>query len=102
MRDRYKIQMSISIRSPDCNERVYDRPNTDEIYFPVWAMQVGVRLPFHPIIRSFMRGNGVVPTQLPPNSYGSIIGSMVYLHIHITFDLTNDIFRLVYGMKDHN
>lgn len=104
LRQKFSIPAGVSLRIPSPGDKP-SRPRPGEVCLHTLAFNCGLRLPFHPFIRTVLAHFGLAPSQLTPNSWRQMIGSIILWRIcseerdHITLDEFNFCYKFCYIAK---
>ncbi|KAL2487082.1 Uncharacterized protein Adt_31838 [Abeliophyllum distichum] len=85
MREQYRIPSDIELILPGPNERAcFPREGCTALHLNAFVS--GMRLPLHPMLRRILRAYALAPTQVSPNGWSQMVGSM-YLWFRHSFGM---------------
>ncbi|KAL2504490.1 Uncharacterized protein Adt_20111 [Abeliophyllum distichum] len=96
LRDEYRIPEDIELILPGPNERAcFPRLGCTALHLNAFVS--GMRLPLHPMFRRILRAYDLAPTQVTPNGWSQMVGSM-YLWFRHSFgmEMPLQVFQSVY------
>ncbi|KAL2524377.1 Uncharacterized protein Adt_09431 [Abeliophyllum distichum] len=96
MREQYRIPSDIELILPGPNERAcFPREGCTALHLNAFVS--GMRLPLHPMLRRILRAYALAPTQVSPNGWSQMVGSM-YLWFRHSFgmEMPLHVFQTVY------
>ncbi|EXB62863.1 hypothetical protein L484_008713 [Morus notabilis] len=104
LRLKFNIPAGVRLRIPSVGD-LPSCPKPGEIGLYTVAFEYGLRLPFHPFIRTVLAHFDLAPTQLSPNVWRHMAGAIILWRIcseekdHITLDEFNFCYMLRYRPK---
>lgn len=104
MRREFHFPAGVKLRIPSAEDKA-SCPKPGEISLHPIAFDCGLRLPFHPFIRTVLSYFGLAPSQLGPNAWRHIIGAIILWRIcsedqdHITLDEFHYCYQFKYKGK---
>ncbi|KAL2534836.1 Plus3 domain-containing protein [Abeliophyllum distichum] len=96
LREEYRIPEDIELILPGPNERAcFPRLGCTALHLNAFVS--GMRLPLHPMFRRILRAYDLAPTQVTPNGWSQMVGSM-YLWFRHSFgmEMPLHVFQSVY------
>ncbi|KAL2472316.1 Uncharacterized protein Adt_40452 [Abeliophyllum distichum] len=96
LREEYRIPEDIELILPGPNERAcFPRLGCTALHLNAFVS--GMRLPLHPMFRRILRAYDLAPTQVAPNGWSQMVGSM-YLWFRHSFgmEMPLHVFQSVY------